>query len=171
MIASATLTALGVVVFVGLFSVLAAGLVAKNLIYICGPNEVLVFSGGAHKGHHGRRRGYRIIKGGRGLRIPLLESVDRVDLTNMIIDVEVTNAYSRGGIPLSVSGVANVKVAGHEPALSNALERFLIKDRKSLIRIAKDTLEGNLRGVLSQLTPEEVNNDKIAFAEQLLEEA
>jgi len=40
-----------------------------------------------------------------------------------------------------------------------------------MIRIAKDVLEGNLRGVLSRLTPEEVNEDKLAFAEKLLEEA
>ena len=37
--------------------------------------------------------------------------------------------------------------------------------------MAKDVLEGNLRGVLSRLTPEEVNEDKLAFAEKLLEEA
>jgi flotillin len=171
MIAGATLTLLGVIALVSIVSMVSAVLVAKNLIYICGPNEVLIFSGGTHKGVRGRPRGYRVIKGGRGLRIPLFEAVDRVDLTNMIIDVSVTNAYSMGGIPLTVSGVANVKVSGHDPALGNALERFLVKDRNSLIRIAKDTLEGNLRGVLSQLTPEEVNNDKIRFAEKLLEEA
>ena len=34
-----------------------------------------------------------------------------------------------------------------------------------------ETLEGNLRGVLSQLTPEEVNENKTLFAERLLEEA
>ena len=32
----------------------------------------------------------------------------------------------------------------------------------------KETLEGNLRGVLAGLTPEEVNQDKQRFAEQLL---
>jgi flotillin len=144
--------------------------VAKKLVYIAGPNEVLVFSG--RKSRIGNRVvGYRTIKGGRGFRIPLIEIVDRVDLTNMVIDVAVTNAYSRGGIPLKVHGVANVKVAGHEPLLGNAVERFLGRDRRGIIKVAKDTLEGNLRGVLSQLTPEQVNDDKISFAEKLLEEA
>ncbi len=152
------------------FAAIAAVLILRNLIYICGPNEVLVFSGGRRR-VRGQTRGYRVIKGGRGFRVPLLETVDRIDLTNMIIDVSVTNAYSKGGIPLSVQGVANVKIAGHDPQLANAIERFLGKDRKEIVRIAKDTLEGNLRGVLSQLTPEEVNEDKIAFAEKLLEEA
>jgi len=37
--------------------------------------------------------------------------------------------------------------------------------------VAKDVLEGNLRGVLATLTPEEVNQDKIKFAQSLLAEA
>jgi flotillin len=37
--------------------------------------------------------------------------------------------------------------------------------------IAKETLEGNLRGVLAQLTPEEVNEDKNRFTQILTEEA
>ena len=150
---------------------MAIMMVAKKLVYIAGPNEVLVFSGRKKRIGSGRAVGYRTIKGGRGFRIPLIEEVDRVDLTNMVIDVVVTNAYSKGGIPLTVQGVANVKVAGHEPLLGNAIERFLGKDRRGIIKIAKDTLEGNLRGVLSQLTPEQVNDDKISFAEKLLEEA
>ncbi|MAA79373.1 MAG: flotillin family protein [Deltaproteobacteria bacterium] len=144
----------------------AGVLVAKNLIYVCGPNEVLIFSGGQHKS-----RGYRVIKGGRGMRIPLLETVDRLDLSNMIIEVAVSNAYAKGGIPLSVSGVANVKIDSKSPSLDNAIERFTNKSRDEIIKIAKETLEGNLRGVLSQLTPEQVNEDKITFAEKLLHEA
>ncbi|KXK18761.1 MAG: hypothetical protein UZ18_ATM001000759 [Armatimonadetes bacterium OLB18] len=66
-----------------------------------------------------------------------------MDLTNMVIDVTAVNAYSKGGIPLSVQGVANVKVAGHEPLLNNAIERFLGKSRQEIIAIAKSTLEGS----------------------------
>ncbi len=137
---------------------------AGNLLYICEPNEVLIFSGRG-------TNGYRAIKGGRGFRIPLIERVDRLDLTNLIIDVSVNNAYSKGGIPLTIQGVANIKIAGHDPGLSNAVERLLGKPRDEVIKIAKDVLEGNLRGVLAQLTPEQVNEDKLAFAEQLLKEA
>ena len=158
--------AIGVVLFFGA----AALVVVKRLFHICSPNEVLVFSGGKST-VDGRAVGYRIVKGGSSLRTPLLERVDRMDITNMTVDVAVSNAYSKGGIPLTVAGVANLKVAGHQPLLNNALERLLGKGRPQIIQVAKDTLEGNLRGVLSQLTPEEVNQDKLRFAEKLLEEA
>lgn len=161
---------LGAFGIAGLSAAAAAVGLAGNVLYICEPNEVLIFSGRRRTTAEGAK-GYRIIKGGRGWRFPLVERVDRLDLTNMIIDVEVRGAYSKGGIPLNVQGVANIKVAGHEPVLGAAVERLLGKPRDEVVKIAKDVLEGNLRGVLSRLTPEEVNEDKIAFAEKLLEEA
>jgi flotillin len=145
-------------------------MVLTRFLYICQPNEVLVFSGG-QRASVGRKVGYRIIKGGRALRIPLLETVDSMDLTNMPIEVAVQGAYSKGGIPVNVHGIANVKIAGEQPVLDNAIERFLGVDRSRIMSIAKDTLEGNLRGVLATLTPEELNEDKIKFAQSLLAEA
>src|SRR6185436_19564972 len=79
-------------------------------------------------------------------------------------------AYSKGGVPLTVQGVANVKIAGHELVLNHAIERFLGKNRLEVMSIAKATLEGSLRGVLATLTPEQVNEDKILFADRLVQE-
>jgi flotillin len=140
-----------------------------KLIVICAPNEVLIISG-TRRRQGGRSYGYRLVKGGKAYRWPLLERVDRMDLTNMVIDVTAQNAYSKGGVPLTVQGVANVKVAGHEPLLNNAVERFLGKGKAELMEIAKATLEGSLRGILATLTPEQVNEDKILFAERLVQE-
>ncbi len=167
-IVATIIVVLGIVFLAAAVSAVA---MAGNLLYICEPNEVLIFSGRRRASPDGSVQGYRIIKGGRGWRMPLIEQVDRLDLTNMIIEVSVTGAYSKGGIPLNIQGVANIKIAGHEPYLGYAVERLLGKPREAIIQMAKDVLEGNLRGVLSRLTPEEVNEDKIAFAEKLLEEA
>jgi flotillin len=145
-------------------------LVVRSLLYVSEPNEALVFSGRT-RALGDREIGYRLVRGGRSLRVPLLEKVERIDLTTFTIEIIVQNAYSRGGIPLSVVGVANVKVAGEEPLVNNAVERFLGKPKPEIMRIAKETLEGNLRGVLAQLTPEQVNEDKIRFAQTLIEEA
>jgi flotillin len=152
------------IVFMSLSSML------KRLLYVSTPNEALIFSGRTRRvADH--EVGYRAVRGGRALRMPLFELVDKVDLTNIPIDIEVKGAYSKGGIPLNVHGVANVKLPGEEPLLKNAIERFLGRSREEILRIAKETLEGNLRGVLALLTPEEVNQDKVRFAQTLLEEA
>jgi flotillin len=154
---------------IGIFFVLFLLSLPGN-IFNCAPNEVLIFTGRRRRVGPDRIVGYRVIKGGMGFRWPLIERVDRMDLTNMVIDLAAANAYSKGGIPLVVQGVANVKVAGHEPLLNNAIERFLGKSRQELIAIAKATLEGALRGVLATMTPEQVNEDKILFAERLVAE-
>jgi flotillin len=145
--------------------------VVRNILYVCEPSEVLVFSGRSRKRADGKDVGYRFVKGGRATRVPLLETVDRMDLTNMIIELHVKGAYSRNGIPLTVHGVANIKVPGEEPLIDQALERFLGKSRQEIMDIGRETLEGNLRGVLAGLTPEQVNQDKEAFASRLTEEA
>jgi len=161
------LAVLGLTALVVFFVV---SLIIRNLLFVSTPNEALVFSGRA-RSVGDRELGYRIVRGGRSLRTPLLEKVSSIDLTMFTIDVVVQNAYSRGGIPLNVIGVANVKVAGDEPLIDNAIERFLGREQPEIMRIAKETLEGNLRGVLAQLTPEQVNEDKTRFAQTLIEEA
>lgn len=145
--------------------------VIRNLYHICQPSEVLIFAGSKREIPGGRSVGYRLVKGGSSIQAPLLERTFRMDLTNMIIDLKVSNAFSKGGIPLTVEGVANIKIAGEEPTIHNAIERLLGKSRKEIEQLAKETLEGNLRGVLASLTPEQVNEDKIAFAKSLLDEA
>lgn len=163
------MVALGIILGTLAFFALLFLLNIRTLIYICEPNEVLIFSGKRRR-MGDRVFGYRIVKGGKGFRRPIFERVDRLDLTNMVIDVTAHNAYSKGGVPLTVAGVANVKIAGHEPVLNNAIERFLGKSRAEIMQIAKATLEGSLRGVLATLTPEEVNEDRILFAEKLVHE-
>jgi flotillin len=156
-----------VLLAVALFAIL---ILVWRLIYICAPNEVLIFSG-TRRTVGNRSVGYRLVQGGRGIRIPMMERVDRMDLTNMIIDLRVQGAYSKGGIPLNVDAVANVKIASVEPTIGNAIERLLGKSRQDIMTVARETLEGNLRGVLATLTPEEVNQDREKFAESLLQEA
>ncbi|HTR51537.1 MAG TPA: SPFH domain-containing protein [Kofleriaceae bacterium] len=147
-------------------------IILKRMIYICPPNEVLIFSGGHHRlGDEDRTIGYRVVQGGRGIRVPLIEVVDRMELTNMLIELQVQGAYSKGGIPLNVQGVANVKVSSKTEQLANAVERFLGMSREQIMAVARETLEANLRGVLSTLTPEEVNQDREKFAGALVHEA
>jgi len=155
-------------VILTLLLLLAAGV--KNLIYTCAPNEVLVFYGGRRRRMGERSFGYSLVKGGTAIRNPIFQQVARMDLTNMVIDLTATNAYAKGGIPLNVQGVANVKIAGHEPLLNNAIERFLGKGRNEIVGIAKATLEGSLRGVIATLTPEQINEDRALFSERLVQE-
>jgi len=162
-----------IVLVLALTAVVVVGFVMytlKNLLLVSAPSEALILSGGSHA-IEGKIVGYRSIRGGRAVRVPLLERLDRMDLSNIPMEIAVKGAYSKGGIPLNVQGIAHVKVPSHEPRLSSAVERFLGRTRAEIAQVARETLEGNVRGVLAQLTPEQVNMDKVAFATKLLDEA
>src|SRR6266498_104840 len=99
----------------------------RSLIVICMPNEMVVVSGRRRVTEDGRSVGYRVLHGGRTLRVPIIEKVSRIDLRTIPIEVMIKNAYSKGGIPLIVQGIANVKVCAREPISYNAVERLLDK--------------------------------------------
>lgn len=144
----------------------------KANLRICHPNEILVFSGRKRKMKDGTVVGYRVIKGGRGLKIPIVESVTRMPLTTIPIDLELTGALTSGIIPINIQAMANVKIAGsEEEGLSNALERFLGRNINDISQIARENLEGSLRGVLATLTPEEANSNRLEFAEKVAQQA
>jgi len=153
-------------------------LLVKNFLHIARPNEALIFTG--------RRRGPMIVLGrgderqsaehhgggrGRAWRIPILERVDRLDMSVMSIDVAVNNAYSAGNIPLRIHAIANVKISSDPHLIRNAIERFLGQSQQEIMMVARYALEGALREVLSQMTPEGVNDDRLAFAENLVKSA
>ncbi|MFZ1729895.1 MAG: SPFH domain-containing protein [Bacteroidota bacterium] len=156
---------------IALFAVVVIMVAISRLLLICHPNEVIVLSGRKRRMPDGSDVGYRLIRGGRAMRVPLIEKAARMSLETIPLDLSVVNAYSKGGIPLKVDAIANIKIDSSEPTFGNAVERFLGKTMSEIHEIAKDTLEGNLRGVLATLTPEEVNDDRLLFAGSLIEEA
>ena len=155
-----------------LFVVLVAlNLISRWMIRICRPNELLVVTGSqSNQGVQGMK-GYRVVaNGGWTFVKPILETARRMDVTLLPVLVEVNNAYSRGGTPLNIQAIANVKVSTDPAVRNNAIERFLGRDSKEIVQVAKENLEGNLRSVLAQLTPEQVNEDRLRFAEQIAED-
>jgi len=144
----------------------------KSLIVIVPPNRAAVITGRSRLLADGRGVGYRTVIGGRTLRIPIIEEVAWMPLGTIPIELNVQNAFSKGGIPLSVQAVGNIKVASEpESTFNNGVERLLGKHVDDIEALAKETLSANLRGVLASMTPEEVNEDRLKFAAQLLEEA
>ncbi|MEM8674858.1 MAG: SPFH domain-containing protein [Cyanobacteria bacterium P01_G01_bin.67] len=139
----------------------------RSFLCICKPNEVIVLSGRKRRSSAGKELGYRVLSGGRGIRIPILETIKRIDVTTMAVTVKVTNAYSQGGTPLNIQAIANVKVSSDHQIVGNAIERFLDQDRSEIIRVARETLEGNLRGVVATLTPEELNENRLQFSQRI----
>jgi flotillin len=159
-----------IVLFVLLALVIGASLFSRNYLKVP-PNLVAVLSGRKRKLADGKVVGYRMVRGGAALRIPLLEKVDYLSLNVMTIPLEIKRAYTLKGVPVSVKAVANVKIRGDETSLHAAAERFLGMTHDNIQRVIFQTLEGHLRSILGTLTVEEVNSDRQSFAQKLTSEA
>lgn len=155
---------IGIVIALGATAVMAIIIFIRSHVVVCAPNEAVIFSG--------RKRGFRVIRGGRGFRRPLVETVSRISLNTIAIEVKVQKALSAGMISLNVEGLATVKVSGEVGGgLDQAVERFLGKSAHEIQTVARQTLEGSLRGVLATRTPEEANAERLAVAEAASEAA
>ena len=148
----------------------AAWVFSRNYLKVS-PNAVAVLSGRKRKLPDGRVVGYRMVRGGAALRIPLLEKVEYLHLNVMTIPLEIRRAYTLKGVPVSVKAVANVKIRGDDTSLQAAAERFLGMTHDQVQKVIFQTLEGHLRSILGTLTVEEVNSDRQSFAQKLTSEA
>ena len=163
---------IGIIIFFSAILTMLFVIFIKANLVICQPNEVLIISGRRRKLVDGSHIGYRIIKGGRGFKFPIIESVKRLPLTTMPIEIRLTKALCKGIIPVSVDGRANVKIAGSEKGgLTNAIERFLGKSLPEIALVAKENIEGSLRGVLATATPEDANANRLELADKVAEQA
>jgi len=148
----------------------AAWVFSRNYLKVS-PNAVAVLSGRKRTLPDGRVVGYRMVRGGAALRIPLLEKVEYLHLNVMTIPLEIRRAYTLKGVPVSVKAVANVKIRGDDTSLQASAERFLGMTHDEVQKVIFQTLEGHLRSILGTLTVEEVNSDRQSFAQKLTSEA
>jgi len=167
--------AVALAVLFGLLGIFAAmALFARNYVKVP-PSMVAIFYGRKHTitDERGNRAtvGFRVVRGGAALRVPILEEVQYLSLNVISIPLKISRAYTKEGVPVTVEAVANVKIAGDDVSLRGASERFLGMSTEKIKEVIFQTLEGHLRAILGTLTVEEINADRQAFAQKMTDEA
>lgn len=90
----------------------------------------------------------------------------------MTLQVESPCVYTSQGVPISVTGIAQVKIQGqNEDMLLTACEQFLGKNESEIQHIALVTLEGHQRAIMGSMTVEEIYKDRKKFSKQVFEVA
>merc|ERR1719229_1485853 len=82
----------------------------------------------------------------------------------MTLNPMCDNVETKQGVPLTVTGVAQVKIMKDPQLLEIAAEQFLGKKEDEITETILQTLEGHLRAILGTLTVEEVYKDRDMFA-------
>src|ERR1700727_538661 len=113
-----------------------------------GPHEALIVYG---------MGGTRVVKGHGTVVLPMVQVCRELSLELMSFDVAPQqDLYTRQGVAVTVEAVAQIKVKSDPESILTAAEQFLTKspvEREGLIRLV---MEGHLRGIIGQLTVEEI---------------
>lgn len=131
----------------------------------CGPNEAMVISGCGHERP-------LLISGGRVWVWHGLQKVQKISLNVMTLNVDSQRVYTLQGVPISVTGIAQVKVQGqNEEMLHAACQQFLGKNETEIRKVALETLEGHQRAIMGTMTIEEIYQDRKKFSKSVFEVA
>src|SRR5580704_10968661 len=132
----------------GLLTIMFIMAVFAKLYRKAGPHEALIVYG---------FRGTRVIKGRGTVIYPMVQLCRGLSLELMSFDVAPKqDLYTRQGVAVTVEAVAQIKVKSDPESILTAAEQFLTKspaEREGLIRLV---MEGHLRGIIGQLTVEEI---------------
>src|SRR5437667_1224167 len=124
-----------------------------RLLRKVGPNQALIVYGAVPGGT-------KVITGGSKFVVPLYQRAQEFSLELMSFDVApAQDLYTSQGVAVNVEAVTQIKVRSDEASVKTAAEQFLSKsqqERESLIRLV---MEAHLRGIVGQLTVEELVKD------------
>nr|BBH88841.1 hypothetical protein KTC_35920 [Thermosporothrix sp. COM3] len=149
---------IGVVVLVIVVLILLR--IISSILRKVGPNQALIIYGTG---------GATVITGGAKFVIPLFQRAEEFSLELMSFDVAPAQAlYTSQGVAVNVEAVTQIKVRSDTQSILTAAEQFLSKtreERESLIRLV---MEGHLRGIVGQLTVEDLVKDPESVGAKML---
>src|SRR6266568_6077999 len=133
-----------------------------RLLRKVGPNQALIVYGAVPGGT-------RVITGGSKFVVPLYQRAQDFSLELMSFDVAPQQSlYTTQGVAMNVEAVTQIKVRSDKESILTAAEQFLSKtqvDREDLIRLV---MEGHLRGIVGQLTVEDLVKDPESVGGKML---
>lgn len=134
--------------------------IVSGLLRKVGPNQALIIYGTNQA---------RVITSGARLVVPLFERAQEFSLELMSFDVAPSQVlYTTQGVAVNVEAVTQIKVRSDRQSVMTAAEQFLSKtqeDRENLIRLV---MEGHLRGIVGQLTVEDLVKDPESVGGKML---
>ncbi|MGH2556017.1 MAG: SPFH domain-containing protein, partial [Actinomycetota bacterium] len=138
---------------------------AASRYKVAKPNEALIISGSRRAA-----AGIRVVVGAGAIVYPLVNVARRISLEVRSIAVGLQGAVTMQGVPVSVEGIVNVKIADDEDSIRQAAQRFLDSQEK-IGEIVRNVMEGSLRTIIGQLSVEQLIRDREVFAARVQEVA
>ncbi|HYG59287.1 MAG TPA: SPFH domain-containing protein [Symbiobacteriaceae bacterium] len=112
--------------------------------------------------------GPKVTKGGGLIVWPLIQSFKELSLELMSFDViPQQDFYTVQGVAVTVEAVSQIKVKSDTTSILTAAEQFLSKTLQERHGVLKLVMEGHLRGIIGQLTVEQIVKEPEMVAERM----
>lgn len=110
----------------------------------------------------------RMLVGQGGVKVPLLERVDKLYLGQMTVDIRTQQSVPTNDfINVKVDAVAKVSVDDSDEARLLASKNFLNLTPELIADQLRDSLEGNMREIVGTLSLKEISTNRDSFSEQV----
>jgi len=148
----------GVVILFALIALILSGYVKAP------PDQAFIISGLRKEG--------KILIGRAGVRIPVLERLDKLYLGQMTVDIKTEQSVPTNDfINVNVDAVAKVRIINTPEGIKLAAKNFLNKRAIDITNELKDSLQGNMREIIGTLSLKEINTDRDSFSDQVMQKA
>jgi len=124
------------------------------------PDEALVATG---------RGGQKITIGGGMFVMPIVQQMFRLDLSAQTISVEKAGVITRNRVPINVHANVVYKIRGEIEAVKLAAQSLWGSQASSVSNIVQSIAEGAFRDICGKMSPEEINEDRTTFANNVTE--
>ena len=133
-------------------------------------NEALVITGMKHTRAIAEGPSLKVVMGGGSFIIPFIQRCRSLYLDATEIAMQVPEGVSKDNIKVVVDAVALAKIDGTPDGVRSAAQRFLGRE-DDIPRIIQSILAGALRGVVGNMTIEEMLRDREGLAAKIQEAA
>jgi len=139
-----------------------------------GPNEVLIIAGGRKKTVIGPdgvkvKVGYRHRLGGGTFVLPFVETVYRLPMDVITLNIKTPEVLTHSGVPIMAEATAQVKVDSSDSAIRLAAEQFLGLGKEGIRDVSMNVLEGHMREVIGTMTVEQIYRGRQEFSARVNE--
>ena len=120
----------------------------------------------------GLRKEPRILVGTGGLKVPIIERLDKVFLGQTTVDVKTSMPVpTHDFIDVMVDAVCKVRVAPSQEGTRLAAKNFLNMTSDQIAKSVQDSLEGNMREVIGAISLQDLVTNRDAFSDQIQKKA
>lgn len=118
----------------------------------------------------GLRKEQKILVGRGGIKIPILNRLDKLTLKLIPLDIKTSAPVpTKDCINIFVDSAVNVKIGNNIEDIRFAAVNFLNKSPEDIGRIVKEVLEGNVREIICMMDLRELIGDRKKFVSLVVE--